>query len=114
MINRPEEKEVIFNSIKDDIVNLALHPQGNYVLLLLFGILHGRMLEHIVEQLIEQIPNMAFNNYGICIVNKMIMLTPSIDHANRIVAILARYLTEIIQDPFGNYAITTALEVNNK
>ena len=26
MINRPEEKEVIFCSIKDDVVNLALHP----------------------------------------------------------------------------------------
>jgi hypothetical protein len=26
MINRPEEKEVIFNAIKDDIANLALHP----------------------------------------------------------------------------------------
>lgn len=49
MINRPEEKEVIFNSIKDDIVNLAHHPQGNYVLLLLFGILNGRMLDHMVE-----------------------------------------------------------------
>lgn len=26
MINRAEEKEVIFNSIKQDIVTLALHP----------------------------------------------------------------------------------------
>ena len=69
------------------------------------------MLEHIVESLIDQIPKMAFNNYGICILNKMIMLTPSIDHANRIVAVLAQYLTEIIQDPFGNDAITPALEV---
>jgi hypothetical protein len=41
----------------------------------------------------------------------MIMLTPCDDHASRIVEMLAKFLTEIIQDPFGNYAITTALEV---
>lgn len=42
----------------------------------------------------------------------MIQLTPSADHARRIVAILVASITEIIQDPFGNYAITTALEVS--
>jgi hypothetical protein len=54
------------------------------------------MIDHIVEQLIDQIPKLAFNNYGICILNKMIMLTPSIEHAARIVETLAKFLTEII------------------
>jgi len=53
MINRQEEKQLIFNAIKDDVALLALDPQGNYVLLILMTLLTGQMFEHIVEQLID-------------------------------------------------------------
>lgn len=33
MIHGEEEKNLLFNIIKNDIVNLAHHPKGNFVLL---------------------------------------------------------------------------------
>jgi Pumilio-family RNA binding repeat len=112
IINREEEIEIIFKAIQGDIVNLAFHEQGNYVLLLLIGMLHGAMLDYIVEQLIDYIMKLYNSAFGICILNKMIQLTPNMEHKARIVDILAKNITEIIQDPYGNYAITTALEVS--
>lgn len=33
MVNQDEERETIVDAIKEDIVELAFHPKGNYVLL---------------------------------------------------------------------------------
>ena len=76
IINREEEIEIIFKAIQGDIVNLAFHEQGNYVLLLLIGMLQGAMLDYIVEQLIPYTYKLSSSSFGICILNKMIQLTP--------------------------------------
>jgi hypothetical protein len=34
MVNMEEEKEVIFEAIKEEIVKIAFHHKGNYVLFL--------------------------------------------------------------------------------
>jgi hypothetical protein len=48
----------------------------------------------------DYIYKLAIDSFGICILKK-------------IIDILATNITEIAQNPFGNYAITKALEVKN-
>ena len=52
MIHGEEEKSLLFNIIKNDIVNLAHHPKGNFVLLSTIQIVKGPMLDYITEHLI--------------------------------------------------------------
>ena len=54
---------------------------------------------------------MIFTKEGICIANKMIINATNMDSIQEMVKILADNIVTIIQNPFGNYAITTSLEV---
>ena len=53
MINMEEEREVIFQSIKEEIVTMAFHEKGNYVLILTLNALQGDRLNYILENLID-------------------------------------------------------------
>ena len=75
MINLDEERECIFNSIKGDIVKMAFHHKGNYVLLLTLQALRGEYLSFTIDQLLDHVYPLALDQYGICIVNKIIQLS---------------------------------------
>jgi hypothetical protein len=74
MINLDEERECVFEAIRQDIVTMAFHHKGNYVLLLTLQALRGDYLKFAIEQLLEHIYPLALDQYGICIVNKIIAL----------------------------------------
>ena len=75
--------------------------------------LKGEKFHFIVEELVDYLGKLALDQFGICIVNKIIQLGPKPEHIKKIVDMLSVNITEIIQSPYGNYAITTALEVCN-
>lgn len=52
MVNMEDEREVIFNSIKEDIVNMAFHEKGNYVLILTLNAMQGARFNFIIDKLI--------------------------------------------------------------
>lgn len=49
MVNLDEERICIFQAIKGDIVNMAFHHKGNYVLLLTLQALRGEQLQYVIE-----------------------------------------------------------------
>ena len=110
MINRDDEKEVIFEAVKNDIVNMAFHNKGNFVLIPIINIFKGEMLDQVVEQLLEYVIKLVTDQCGVCIVNAIIKNTTNKNHIQEIVNELATNITDIIQNQYGNYAITVALE----
>lgn len=61
MINMEEERDFISAAIKDDIVHLAFHPKGNYVLILAIQILKGPIINDIIEQLLDHFSKLALD-----------------------------------------------------
>lgn len=59
MINRDEERDIVFNSVKGQTEKMAFHPKGNYVLILILNILSKPMFEFIVDSLLDKIPQLA-------------------------------------------------------
>lgn len=59
MINREDEREVIYNAIKSEVVYLAFHPKGNYVLTPILKTLKGDMLEGTIDQLVDCVEKLA-------------------------------------------------------
>lgn len=96
MVNMEEEREVIFGAIKNDIVHLAFHPKGNYVLILAIQILRGNKFDFIAEKLLDHITKLSLDQFGICIVNKILQLVQKKELIENIVEILANNITEII------------------
>lgn len=95
MINRDEEREVIFQAIKDNLPHLSFHPKGNYVLILALEIISKENFDNSVELLLDQVEQLSFNKYGICLLNKIMKLTSNDSHKRAIVDILSKNITEI-------------------
>lgn len=55
MVNQEEERQTIVDAIKDDIVELAFHPKGNYVLLAIIQILKPEKLQTLLEPILCEI-----------------------------------------------------------
>ena len=75
---------------------MAFHHKGNYVLLLTLQSLRGEQLSYTIEHLLDQVYPLALDQYGICIVNKIIQLAEKEDHISQIILTLAQNITEII------------------
>jgi hypothetical protein len=69
------------------------------------------LLTEVVDRLLPRFPQMTLDQLGICLVNKAIVLVFEENQISAIIAILAEHIVATIQSPYGNYAITTALEV---
>ena len=104
------EKIVIVNAISKDVERLAFHHKGNYVLLTIIGIMRGEILSMIIDKMLAKFPQLMVDQLGICLVNKAMTLTTDQAQIDAIIKLLADHLVTTIQSPYGNYAITTALE----
>lgn len=70
------------------------------------------MLGVIIDRLIPEIPKLISHQQGICIVNKLVQTAMEPRHINYLIDYLTSNIFEVISNPYGNYAITTALDVS--
>lgn len=72
IVTLSEEKEVIFNAMKKQIIHMAFHTKGNYVLTLAFTMLEQHQVDFIIKELLPHFLKLTLDQQGICIANKMI------------------------------------------
>lgn len=89
---------------------LAYHAKGNYVLGAIMNIMKDKMEEFIVSELIGNLRGLARDQYGICLLNKAIVLCKDEDLKAQVVDILTQDLLKIVQNPYGNYAVSTVVD----
>ena len=69
------------------------------------------MIFYIYEIIIKNFMMLVNNCNGLCVIKKIIIHTSNETYLNRIVKILVDNCMNLIQNPFGNYAIQVALDV---
>ena len=108
-----QEKQEVFECVYDKCQFLAQHQNGNYTLLAILSIPNQRQenLYVMIKELLPYFFEMTQEQNGVCIINKMIQISSDQDQIIEMVLILSDRIFEIIQDQYGNYAVTTALEV---
>ena len=110
MVSLDEEREIVYHSIKSDIKELAFHQKGNYVLISCLLILKPDHFKQVIEEIMEYFHELVMDQYGICIINKIIALASEQQHKERIIELLNENIIEIVQNAYGNYAITEVLQ----
>ena len=53
---------------------MAFHEKGNYVLILTLNAMRSDRFEYIINELMPHFYKLSIDQFGICIVNKMIQL----------------------------------------
>ncbi len=108
-----EEKNIIVNSLKKNLMKLCFDVYGAHViekLIINFG--YEKHLENILHFISENFLFLSNNSNGLCIVKKTIILEYKLkgERFNSLKKILINKALELIQNPYGNYALQTAID----
>ena len=95
LVSHDQEKELVFEAIKNDIAKLAFHEMGNYVLLQLIPMFSQEKVDAIIEVLLPSTIDLAKNSFGICILNKLIERTKLESHLLHYVEIFCSDIIDI-------------------
>ena len=108
-----EEKNIIVNSLKKNLMKLCFDVYGAHViekLIINFG--YEKHLENILNFISDNFLFLSNNSNGLCIVKKTIILEYKLkgERFNSLKKILINKALELIQNPYGNYALQTAID----
>ena len=108
-----EEKNIIVNSLKKNLMKLCFDVYGAHViekLIINFG--YEKQLENILNFISDNFLFLSNNSNGLCIVKKTIILEYKLkgERFNSLKKILINKALELIQNPYGNYALQTAID----
>ena len=108
-----EEKNIIVNSLKKHLMKLCFDVYGAHViekLIINFG--YEKQLENILNFISDNFLFLSNNSNGLCIVKKTIILEYKLkgERFNSLKKILINKALELIQNPYGNYALQTAID----
>ncbi|RAL38886.1 hypothetical protein DM860_015247 [Cuscuta australis] len=100
--------EIIVNSLV-----LSEHPYGNYVVQNIVGLKNPQCTGEIVNQLAGSFVGLSMDKYGSNVVEKCLKESEE-RQANRIIQeiIYSPHFLMVLQDPFGNYVVQSALSIS--
>jgi hypothetical protein len=96
MVSLDEERDIVYASIEPCIKELAFHQKGNYVLISCLQILKPEDFDVVIVEIFELFHSLVLDQYGICIINKIIQLAQSQEHKLQIIKLLEESVIEIV------------------
>ena len=108
-----EEKNIIVNSLKKYLMKLSFDVYGAHVIeKLLINFNYENHLQNILNFITENFMILSNNSNGLCIIKKIIIIENKYkgERFNKIKLILIKKALELIQNPYGNYALQTAID----
>lgn len=111
LINMEEEEETLEGAITDHVTTLAFNPNGTHVLQKVILTVKAEKLDYIFYPCCEKLVDLAFDSNGLCVIKKIISKFSSISEKRELlVTILSDNCVQLVQSPYGNYAIQQAIE----
>ena len=113
MINLEEEEQILEEAIKDQIVDMAFEPNATHVLQKIIMCISIEKLDYIFYPIYDKLIPMSLDANGLCVVKKAIARFKTEDKKEMIYKALSENCMALVQSPFGNYAIQTAIETGS-
>jgi hypothetical protein len=107
-----DEKKIIIEAMKEHILDLCYDVQGVHVIEKIIICFEEEMIEFIYEMIINNFMSLANNCNGLCVVKKIIIHSHKEETIERVLKKILDNCLALVQNPFGNYAIQVALDVN--
>ncbi|WCJ17862.1 pumilio 12 [Euphorbia peplus] len=105
-----ELKDRLLSEVAANALILSEHPYGNYVVQFILELKISRAEATIVERLMRNFVTLSMNKYGSNVVEKCMKYCNENNATNILQELTqSRDILDVIQDPFGNYVIQTAL-----
>ena len=108
-----EEKNIIVNSLKKNLMKLCFDVYGAHVIeKIIINFDYEKHLDYILNFISDNFLFLSNNSNGLCIVKKTIILEYKYkgERFNKMKKNLKQKALELIQNPYGNYALQTAID----
>ena len=108
-----EEKNIIVNSLKKNLMKLCFDVYGAHVIeKIIINFDYEKHLDYILNFISDNFLFLSNNSNGLCIVKKTITLEYKYkgERFNKMKNNLKQKALELIQNPYGNYALQTAID----
>jgi len=65
----------------------------------------------VFEEVIEHFMELAMNTNGLCVIKKLVLCSNNTQQGEKLMHKISENVTDLVQNPFGNYAVTEVLNV---
>ena len=104
------EKNIFYLGIKNYIDNLAYNIYGARILEKILAYFEDEFKKEIIEYICENFLELAFNNNGICLVKKILLMTHKKELHIKLKKLVFDNALNLIVHQYGNYAIQIIIE----
>ena len=104
------EKNIFYLGIKNYIDNLAYNIYGARILEKILAYFEDEFKKEIIEYICDNFLELAYNNNGICLVKKILLMTHKKDLHIKLKKLVFDNALNLIVHQYGNYAIQIIIE----
>lgn len=106
-----EEEKLFAANIKGFVYELSMDPQATHVVQKAMLSFSEPNKEFIIEEALSKFVELCDNANGLSLIKKLIPeCCKNLEKIKRIITIMSNNSMELVQNPYGNYAIQSALE----
>jgi len=106
-----DEQLQLMNAIKGRVIQLSMDPNGTHVVQRLLCCFFPSVINWIYIAINDRLIEVAHHPYGLCVLKKCISQAKKPgNHQDMLLKQLARHAMDLVQSPYGNYAVQHALE----
>jgi hypothetical protein len=111
LLATPDEQEILTQAIRPHVIELCMDANGTHVVQRLLFCFMPPFSDFIYMPVIDRMVEVAHHPYGLCVLKKCISQAKAPGrHQDLLLQKLAEHALDLVQSPYGNYAIQHALE----
>lgn len=105
------EEKILADNIKGHVFELAMDPQATHVVQKALLNFSETAKESIIEEALTKFVELSTDANGLCLIKKLIPeCGKDISKVKRVITLISNNSMELIQSPYGNYAIQCVLD----
>mmetsp|Transcript_113473 Transcript_113473/g.316014 ORF Transcript_113473/g.316014 Transcript_113473/m.316014 type:complete len:843 (-) Transcript_113473:723-3251(-) len=111
LLSTLEEQEQLMSALKGHVLELCMDPNGTHVVQRLLFCFMPPCTDLIYYPVVDKLVEVAHHPYGLCVLKKCISQAKAPGkHQEILLSQLAQHALDLVQSPYGNYAVQHALE----
>jgi hypothetical protein len=111
LLSTQEEQELLMAAVRSHVIDMCMDPNGTHVVQRLLFCFSASCTDWIYHPVVENLLEVAHHPCGLCVLKKCIsQATASGQQQDLLLCQLARHAVDLVQSPYGNYAVQHALE----
>jgi len=111
LLTTPEEQDLLVSAVKPHIIELCVDPNGTHVVQRLLCCFAPPCTDLVHGLVVASLLQVAHHPHGLCVLKKCIsQAKPGSRHQELLLSQLAKHALDLVQSPYGNYAVQHALD----